>query len=398
VLCLLDGTYTGGITPPNTFAGTASQPITIRALNDGKVLIDGGQGKGAYLRGSYGILEGVNVKGGDNSTFTMSYYSDHWIARRIVIWNDQGANNNVDNMVEVNGKYDVLEDCAVFGKGRKLVTLGAGGDDGTDSHNVVRRCWVRWESRTSGGSPTNTFEMGYGQDGVTFENVLSTRDAIASGSNENSPEPPFELFRTRNSQWLGSISYTTATASFNASNLLNAYGDWGYQSGSAPHAMNNVLLKDVVGYVAPGHPNFANISTFALFNEPQGGVTNTVQNLVGVAGGSGLRCETPTWQGCGTIRTGTSLAQAIGAGNSIWTAVPGVCKRYVNGVLTNEGLWPWPMNQRIKDTLVQSGRAPVDVTQTMEGMFGSIPQECTTASSKPGEIPKPGNLHVIGAN
>ena len=43
-LCLLDGQYTGSasmINPPQNLSGTASAPITVRALNDGKVTING---------------------------------------------------------------------------------------------------------------------------------------------------------------------------------------------------------------------------------------------------------------------------------------------------------------------------------------------------------------------
>src|SRR5262245_47422996 len=43
-LCLLDGKYTGSasmINPPQNLSGTASAPITVRALNDGKVTING---------------------------------------------------------------------------------------------------------------------------------------------------------------------------------------------------------------------------------------------------------------------------------------------------------------------------------------------------------------------
>jgi hypothetical protein len=39
--------------------------------------------------------------------------------------------------------------------------------------------------------------------------------------------------------------------------------------------------------------------------------------------------------------------------------------RYQDGNLTNQPLWPWPMNQRIIDGLVQSGRDPVDITATV---------------------------------
>ena len=44
--------------------------------------------------------------------------------------------------------------------------------------------------------------------------------------------------------------------------------------------------------------------------------------------------------------------------------------RYKDGVLTNEPLWPWPMNQRIIDAMIQSGREPVDVTKTIFELGG----------------------------
>jgi hypothetical protein len=47
-LCLLDGQYTGSasmINPSDNMSGTSSAPITVRALNDGKVRING---QGSY--------------------------------------------------------------------------------------------------------------------------------------------------------------------------------------------------------------------------------------------------------------------------------------------------------------------------------------------------------------
>ena len=83
---------------------------------------------------------------------------------------------------------------------------------------------------------------------------------------------------------------------------------------------------------------------------------------------------------CTQYSQGTTIAAAIGAGVSMWDRVPGLCKRYVNRTLTSQGLWPWPMNQRTKDALVASGRAAVDVTATMESLFGSIPAACATGT------------------
>jgi hypothetical protein len=53
-LCLLDGTYTGSdsmIDPPDNLSGTSKNPITIRALNDGRTVING---EGKYVPVSLG--------------------------------------------------------------------------------------------------------------------------------------------------------------------------------------------------------------------------------------------------------------------------------------------------------------------------------------------------------
>ena len=54
-----------------------------------------------------------------------------------------------------------------------------------------------------------------------------------------------------------------------------------------------------------------------------------------------------------------------------------------------KGLWPWPMNQRIKDGLVQAGYPPVDVTATMEQLFGPIPASCRGGGGPPPVVPVP---------
>ena len=65
-LCLLDGRYTGAesmITPPPYLAGTPGNPITVRALNDGRVELDGESAcRPIYLNyNDYFVIEGVNA-------------------------------------------------------------------------------------------------------------------------------------------------------------------------------------------------------------------------------------------------------------------------------------------------------------------------------------------------
>src|SRR5262249_54567489 len=62
-----------------------------------------------------------------------------------------------------------------------------------------------------------------------------------------------------------------------------------------------------------------------------------------------------------------------------------LCFAYEDGTLTTHPLWPWPMNDRIRDALIQSGRAAVDVTARVQEIFGPIPTQCIApqASAKP---------------
>ena len=78
------------------------------------------------------------------------------------------------------------------------------------------------------------------------------------------------------------------------------------------------------------------------------------------------------WPG---FREGKGLVAATG-GTSAFLLLPGICQRYVDGELTTTPLWPWPMNDRIKEARALAGRPVVDVTATIEALLGTIPAAC----------------------
>jgi outer membrane biosynthesis protein TonB len=99
----------------------------------------------------------------------------------------------------------------------------------------------------------------------------------------------------------------------------------------------------------------------------------------------------PDWSP-NNILTGSTSATAYPAGDNLWSSGRGasLCYAYRDGNLTSTPLWPWPMNQRIKDAMVQSGRAAVDVTATVQSLFGTIPSACGgTGGSSPAPTPPP---------
>jgi hypothetical protein len=376
-LCIADGTYSR-IILDSTVNGTASQPISVRALHDGGVLFRGDWP--VRMGGSYVVLEGVNVEatGGE---WGASLGGDHNTMRRVIIWTAPGADASVFGMGGTNG---LIEDCAVFGAGRKVFNVGAISGN-QDLHNTVRRCWAEWSSLGSaGGGPRNAMEIGYFQSYVTAENVLAT--GVDGGG-----EGPIYFNHGHNNRLFGSIAYTSASGLNGGAYMIGSQSDSQYGD-----TLHDTFMQDVVAIVSPQHPRFGAIRPFSL-NQEHGGIwgyNNTFTNVVGVGG----QPSTCNWgSACSTLRQGTSLSAAIGQGKSIFQEVPGICHRYINGELTNQPLWPWPMNQRIKDALRQSGRAEVDITATMESLLGPIPAECkgsgtSTPSPTPTPVLPPGSL------
>lgn len=375
-LCLLDGTYTNGnsmINPPPSVTGAAGNPITLQALNEGRVLIKGNRDlRPVDLQGSYIAVRGINAEDGNAGAIVMR--GSHGTVQRSVAW----CNNDCGVVIDIGGSDNLLEDCAAFGgPARKIIAVGARGGNGP---NTVRRCWARFEVYGGGsGSPTNNFEMGYDQNNVTFENILATRNVVGPAS---SPEAPISVFSTLKSKLLGSIAYLSGNENFEP-NVLAAIWDTG-GSHAGQTITSNMLVKDFVGVVSPAHPRFKGIAAFNI--GANAGSGNIANNLVGISGIGGS-CWGSAWS-CTNVKSLSSIA-----GHNVWQEVRGVCKRYVNGQLTNEPLWPWAMNQRIKDALVQSGRQAVDITATMESLLGTIPSECKGSGAT---LPaRPSSLHLL---
>jgi len=178
--------------------------------------------------------------------------------------------------------------------------------------------------------------------------------------------------KNANSKILGSIAYITSNDRFHGSNLVEI------------SHVDSIEIRDTAAYIEPG--SYSTNTTFGLF-DISGGAQNLNANNLTSIGGAGTSISSQ-WQKSNVAEG--SITASVG---SIFTSTQGaqICKRYKDGVLTSEPLWPWPMNQRIIDAMIESGRASVDVTQTIEQMFGPIPNECKQSSSPPSP---PGSLRV----
>ena len=376
-LNLMDGRYTGAasmITPPQNLSGTATQRIVIRAINDGKVEIDGQSLNPTFEleNNNYFTIEGINVHHpGHPTNWSVSVvslnYSSHNILRRICAWEARDGNTNIFGIH--NGTNNLLEDCAGWGTARKTFSNSQQGN-----FTTFRRCFARWEGSHAQG-PKHGFALSYNSYNALAENCIGTWDGIKMKENYElldyynngigqffnnyTVQQPNGIFShdgfdvqpdIANVRIYGCIAYVKANQRFHNSTKTMAT--------TYTYEIKGVDIKNSLAYIEPG--SRTNIPVIYL----SGGTTanNKASGLTLIGGGnpnlsSGyspvniIRSTT-----CGTINTRSLIT-----------------KRTVNGVETNEDLWPWPMNQRIMDAMVMGGYAPYDVTKEVFGLCSSPP-------------------------
>lgn len=387
-LCLQPGVYTGAanmLSIPDTFAGTATQPITIQAATDGTVLLDGQDSRRPlHTRGRYGVIRGVNVRQGDNQNVFIG--GSFWLLQRLVSW-DTGVGGDAN--IHMSGTDNTLEDCAAFGPARKPIAIGAAGGE----RNTIRRCYTRWAANDHPTSnPSVSLEVGYGQNTATVENSITTWDTTGRVTE---PEGLGELFSTRGSKWLGSIFLVEKSDTYSPYVLMRAYTDAGSHAQQGKfNPTSNLVFKHILAYIDPAHPKFSEVRALYFAESTTSGAPpgtgNVLSHLVSV---SGLAPQFSSRSFPATdVQHGPTLAAAIGEGKSVFVdsvAAPGICHEYRNGVLTDTPLWPWKMESRIVEAMTQAGMEPVHVTQTIEAHFGPIPAACTRGSTPP-IPPEPG--------
>jgi len=396
-LCLLDGQYTGSasmINPPDNMSGTSSAPITVRALNDGKVRING-QGSlypVQLFNNNYFVIEGINASNSVATVVSISR-SHHNIIRRVAAWDAADGNHSIFGIH--NATHNLLEDVAGWGIARKIYESSQGGNNTT-----IRRSWGRWEGSHVVG-PKMTYTLAYNNYNMIVENALGTWSGErmkqsytlldyygkpwtgkGAGTYTNyGVDQPYGVFgidgftgsdKNARSKLLGSLAYLRASDRF--------------QAGQAVFVtkIDSMEIGHTAVYIEPG--THTTKQRFALYNLQSSTGRNLVaRNLTGIGGKGSFYCT--EWKKS-ALAEGPSLSSVSNAFTSNGSGA-NLCFRYQGGVLTSQPLWPWPMNQRIMEATVQSGRAAVDVTATVERLLGPIPAACKTTSTVSGTTPEP---------
>jgi hypothetical protein len=377
-LCLLDGVYEGhasmlspgdhGLKSGNP-SGQPGNPITIRALNDGKVLLDGQYARRPiWLRGNdHVVIEGINACCSNMAVIALSSNATNNIFRRVGAWDayDGGVGSASNNHVWdiSNSANNLIEDSFGFGTGRYiLVTYDSGSRKG--KANTIRRFWARWEGYDSQMGPRAPLQLSYNSHQTLCENCIATW----SGERQTAPfgccsfgigggAPPVSSY-PNGPRVLGTIGYVKAGASIPSISFL------GPEAGGS-----HWTFKDTVVAI---DPSLTRVSPAGLHGCGKKGCRSAVAQDLTLIGGRDstissqwdasniAECNSP--DGCPSVFTAATAAN--------------VCTRYVNGVKTGEALWPWPMNQRIAEATEASGHTPEDVTATIESLFGTIPPQC----------------------
>lgn len=385
VLTLLDGVYYQSLSPSIT--GQPGKPITIRAQNDGQAIIDG-QGvripvQFPYTSVSYHfIIEGIVARNSSEHVFYVR--GSHNVLRRV-----SGYNANTDtnaHIFVVMGDYNLVEDCVAFGTGRKMLLVFQG------SHNTIRRCfadWREWDGRNwhdcwPWGEGIELYNASYNiienaiayghtsraaisllsQGGVASNgnNILGSM-AIRSGMKEDGTPMVWGNTRPQPSE------YTCVAKIYEWPQYMS-----GFAVTSSGGILHDNLLQDIF---ASGNARYGLSFHTATSNND---LKNNRVNRATVFNNGLNELTNPFWGPVGTSAMESELANFTGIEQSnienIWTGSTftfqngegaRLTNRYVDGVLTTEPLWPWPMEDRIQAEL------GISVTDLMTEIISSSP-------------------------
>jgi hypothetical protein len=357
-------------------SGTRSAKIIIRCLHEGRCLIDGqftGRRQISFSFNTDIEVLGLNVCCSGPGVGPILISNAKRISiRRVIGWDqhrvtDSGSSaaHNSFASVERDTEDILFEDCAGFGLGQRVARAGFGGSGGS----TWRRCWFRFEGH-QGTEPSSIFNVLRNSAGPLIENSIFIYD----GSRGDATAQRGVM------QTGGQRSGTTARMLGNI-----VYGNANSQSGVAAQVFNDRLTSAVVDHLAVDARN--SDGSPATFTCLEGCSSNIARNITMIRR-SGAPAPTFSAEWTGNNRNhGTSL----GTVPNIFTGTNGanICKRYVDGVLTTTPLWPWAMDQRIKEaidtarasqTIREDPKSPPlsgnTVTAEIESRFGAIPSEC----------------------
>jgi hypothetical protein len=374
-LVLGDGRYTGSasmLTPPQKLSGESGRPITICALHDGKVEIDGQRARRPVLLSynSWFVLEGFNAHGAyagrDNASAVVLSRSNHCVVRRVCAWDADDSNTEIFG-THGHGDHNLFEDCAGWGVARKIYQNSQGGD-----YTTYRRCLAIWQGCHAVG-PKMGFSMFYNSRGIVAENCIALWDGVRMKETHQAMGYDGKPFTNWSTGAKAPRTYTNFGVDqpygcFSAdANRKIGPSQGPYLYGCLAYALKTHRLVPFAGlFFLPCKQEDGRIENCAALVED--GIMHMRPFHLAKIRGSGLTAvggKEPVFAGAAIENT---LRVAGAEGRAAWAAMfrkeppikgAHLYYRYQDGKRTDQPLWPWPMNERIK-TLIG-----VDVTATV---------------------------------
>jgi hypothetical protein len=418
-LCLLDGIYQSAanmIQPPANLGGTSSAPITVQAVNDGQVTIDGQFANyPVHLsnNNNWWVLQGFNAKNGAGAV-VRNNHSNNNVYRRIIAW-DADIRLNSGVFYNITSTGTLCEDCAFFGTGAVLIEHGP---------HRTHRCHRRLERQPDlppllgpvGGKHDELVWEGRIRHGLRADTEWYLRNCLVTASGESMPAAftvtdysggttanpncypssgtstvvpcPESVYRIRaastnptlNAAPLGSLVYLRASDSWQGPQMVKM------PTGGAD--ASGIYVRSSMVYIDPSNGRFNNIMGFLLQQTTTNSASLISDKITSVRGATGDLFSSD-W----TV-TNTSTGTSLGSVANPWAATgagANLCYRWINQVPTTIPLWPWPMNDRIKAATAVAGayagpclncsggraaRAATDVTSDIQNLLGTIPSQC----------------------
>jgi hypothetical protein len=430
-LLMADGVYYQTMTV--TVSGEQGAPIVFRAVNDGQAVINGQGTRQTFLcQGTADnflhdlVFEGFCARNSSKHVFKSNY------CRRMVFRRISGK-----DAVDVEGNFNVfswaddcenilVEDCIGSGTGRIIFSPY------NCNYFTFRRCWARWKDNNYGS--VRTVYALYGTGHSTIENCIATmeddvpdtfvegfkvnrRDGNRYGDSNlivgciayNLSGPAYFMqgneiisgnvnrhnvavdcgygvyqrndddYRVENFTVVGATERGVHTSPY-ASETNPAY-DCAYrvnmtaQNVSIVAAVTGVSLSDNRIYLPAGCSGGPYYGTLDNDYVNVYGCTTDYLNVSGGSNNSTLypAYDTDTYGKGAYCMVPAALAGRGESGEGIGAEV---LYRYVDGLLTDEPLWPFPMEDRI---LAESGWSATwesdhGIWKTLEGVYGGLTQ------------------------
>jgi hypothetical protein len=401
-LIVMNGTYHEAIAP--TVSGTSANPITISAAYDGGAIIDmQGTGTGILIDSrKFLTIEGfLSINPGEASAVGISGPDGTTDATSNIILRKVGARGGSDcdnsNAFGIaRAKDSLFEDVYSYGYGRYSLTIYG------CSNITMRRAVIRWDhwDGTCYKPCDPRFSFGvYNTHSSVFENILlidgnangcGDNGAMLIAGNDNGNTAPYSdsdgnrFYNVISLNNLGiSFSNWGGSGNGNNDNVFTDSVSWDSGYGvSADNAPGYRFSHTLIGHngAAAWTDTPTTITNSLILDNDQGysgSITVSYSNVYGNGGGDSAGSNGISQDPHLKYLTRLELGSA-GKGTASDGGDRGadVVHQYIDGVKTQQPLWPWPHEKRIKQDLCDQAFL------TEMGRTGAgAPKLCTTDKS-----------------